>query len=244
MNGRLDKAAEWIYTGFWRIIVDWLRVPPAPALPVRPGEKVMTFHPAPGFLKYLKFWFWIGLLALDSLIAQVWILIVLNNKPLGFALLPLFLFIAIVPDIIVFIAIHLRYDTTWYVLSERSMRLRRGVWVVTEVTVTYENVQNVKVRSGPIQRGFGIKDVIVETAGSGGGDSQQGQPSVTNRGLIEGVANAEHIRDLIMRRVRASRSTGLGDEDHTGSRAGARWTPAHVAVLREIRDEARALAAS
>lgn len=240
MTGRVDQAAAWIYKGVWKFIVDWLRVPPPPTLPSRTGEKVKTFHPAPGFLQYLKFWFWLVLIVFDGLIALGWIIIFSVHNAVGLVLLPLFLFVAIVPDIIAYVAIHLRYDTTWYVMSERAMRLRRGVWSITEVTITYENVQNVKVKSGPIQRGFGIKDVIVETAGAGSGNGEQGA-SVTNQGLIEGVADAEHIRDLIMRRVRASQSTGLGDEPHRRPSADAgRWSTAHLEALRGIRDEIRA----
>lgn len=235
MNGRVDQAAAWIYTGVWRFVVDWLRVPPAPTLPVRTGEKLKTFHPAPGYLKYLKFWFWLALIVIDGLIALGWIIVFYLNSIVGLALLPLFLFVAIVPDIISYITIHLRYDITWYVMSERSMRLRRGVWSINEVTITYENVQNVKVKSGPMQRAFGIKDVIVETAGSGAGENGS-HGGVINRGLIQGVADAEHIRDFIMRRVRASQSTGLGDEA-TARHEACAWSPAHLAVLRDIRDE-------
>jgi uncharacterized membrane protein YdbT with pleckstrin-like domain len=43
-----------------------------------------------------------------------------------------------------YIAIHLRYDTTWYVHGDRSLRIRRGIWVIHETTLTFENIQNVK----------------------------------------------------------------------------------------------------
>jgi hypothetical protein len=43
---------------------------------------------------------------------------------------------------------------------------------------------------------------------------------------------AEEFRNLILNRLRASRSSGLGDEVSTGHHWGVR----HIAVLREIRD--------
>ena len=65
------------------------------------------------------------------------------------------------------IAIHLRYDTTWYVLSDRSMRIRCGILNIYETTITYENIQNVSIHQGPLQRYDGFSDVHVETAGGG-----------------------------------------------------------------------------
>lgn len=233
-SSRVDRAAAWIYTGVWSAVVGWFRVPPsAPVLPVRTGEAVASFHPAEGFLKYLKFWFWIALIAIDLGIAILWIAIVLNNKGVGFALLPFALVIAFVPDIIAFVAIHLRYDTTWYVMTPRSLRIRRGIWTINEITITFENVQNVKVKQGPVQRAFGIADVVIETAGSGGGSEHAS--SVSNQAIIEGIDNAHAIRDRIMTRVKRSTTTGLGDE-HAGEKQGAGWSDAHVAMLREIRD--------
>jgi membrane protein YdbS with pleckstrin-like domain len=152
------------------------------------------------------------------------------------------LIFAVVPDIIAYLAVHLRFDTTWYVMSERSLRIRRGIWVIHETTLTFENVQNVTVRQGPLQRYFGIANLLLETAG--GGQSQAGpqgmQTTAAHRGLIEGVADAQRIRDLIMNRLRKSRTTGLGDEAEVRDR-GRAWTETHVCVLREIRDSLQAL---
>jgi uncharacterized membrane protein YdbT with pleckstrin-like domain len=75
--------------------------------------------------------------------------------------------VLIAPDVIAYVGLHLRYDTTWYVFTDRSLRIRRGIWVIHETTITFENVQNVAVAQGPVQRYFGIADVIVQTAGGG-----------------------------------------------------------------------------
>lgn len=64
-------------------------------------------------------------------------------------------------------SIYLRYDTTWYVFSDRSMRLRRGIWLIRESTINFDNIQNVKVTQGPLQRFFGVASVLIETAGGG-----------------------------------------------------------------------------
>lgn len=235
MGGRIaERASRHAYEGLWGVLARVFRVArEGPALPAREGERVDVFHPSPGFLRYLKFWFWFALVAIDGAILVGWIVVTIVSPLAGAILAVPALAIAVLPDIVAFIAIQLRYDTTWYVLTERSMRLRRGIWTIAEVTITFENVQNVRVSSGPVQRYFGIADVVVETAGSGGGEAK-GRTTM-NQGVIEGVSNAEEIRDLVMSRVRASRRSGLGDDEAVG----AGWTASHVAVLREIRDQVR-----
>jgi len=154
-------------------------------------------------------------------------------------LLPFVLVLVVLPEIVAYVAIHLRYDTTWYVLSDRSVRIRRGIWVIAETTITFENVQDVKIDQGPVQRYFGISDIIIQTAGGGSvHQSSHGKTTTTTHvGHIEGIADAHRIRDLIMNRVRQSRSAGLGDEQvgasHHVSQAPT-WSPAHLQVLREI----------
>jgi hypothetical protein len=122
--------------------------------------------------------------------------------------------------------------------------------VIHETTITFENVQNVEVAQGPVQRYFGIANVIVQTAGGGaskktshGGE----QSSDTHVGILQGLDDADVVRDLILDRVRRSRTAGLGDE-HVPTPARADHAPqsvystAHLAVLSEIRDQARRLA--
>jgi membrane protein YdbS with pleckstrin-like domain len=246
--GRTERAAEWIYSGIWHGLVKWFHVPDEPpTLPAAPGERIESFKPARGFLDYLKLWFWIVCLAIDigltiAYIAAAIALIAVDLWWVAAMLFPIYLVIAIVPDVLAYIALHLRYDTTWYVMTDRSLRIRRGIWVIHERTITFENVQNMKVTRGPVQRYFGIANLMVETAGSGGGGEKgQANMSTSNRGIIEGIADAERLRDMILPRLRRTRSVGLGDEEDERAE-GAGFTDRHVAVLREIRSEITALA--
>ncbi|MDY7109339.1 MAG: PH domain-containing protein [Planctomycetota bacterium] len=250
--GRTDRTARWIYRGLWRVLVDWFRVPgDPPTLPVRAGDHLESFRPAPGFLRYLKLWFWIVCLIIDLalLIGYIIAAVALLAAELWWVallLLPVALAIIFIPDLLAYIGVHLRYDTTWYVMTDRSLRIRRGIWTIHETTITFENVQNMKVQQGPVQRAFGISNLIVETAGGGGGGESSGQgAAVANRGIIEGVTDARRLREMILPRVRQSRSAGLGDEeDEDQARTGRAWTPDHLAVLREIRDDLAGLSGS
>ncbi len=241
-----QPAAEWVYRGIWSALAGWFRVPESPPdLPAHPAEPTTSFHPARGFLRLLKLEFWIICLIIDAVILGAWLLITIFHPLVGAILLLPALAIAIVPDVLAYVAIHLRYDTTWYVMSPRSLRLRRGIWTINEQTITFENVQDVKVTRGPVQQLFGIANVTLTTAGAGKAD-QHGNTS-GNTAVLEGVDNPAELRYLIMARVRASRSAGLGDEDgsarppRTSAGMAPALSPAHLSLLRQIRDDLRTI---
>src|SRR5262245_17333301 len=115
MSGNVDRAAAGMYRGLWKILGDLFRVPAGPpTLPGHEGETVESFRPSTGFLRYLKFWFWMLLWPMDLAILAGWIAIAVPLWWLGLILLLPALFFAIAPDIVAYIALHLRYDTTWY----------------------------------------------------------------------------------------------------------------------------------
>lgn len=241
MSPQVEHASRWMYRGLWAVLVRWFKVPDRPpTLPIPPGEAMESFRPAEGFLRYLKFLFWISLSVIDVALVVGWLMLTIAF-PLAGAILALpVLFLVVAPDILAYIAIHLRYDSTWYLMTSRSLRIRRGIWLIHETTITFENVQNVEINQGPLQRYFGIADVHVDTAGGGGekGGKHGSLASAGHRGLVEGVGDAARIRDLILARLRHSKKAGLGDEPaphyHTTG-----WMDEHVALLREIRDLVR-----
>jgi len=249
------QLAHRAYTGVWSFLVRWFKVPEQPpTLPTSPGETFASFRPSPEYLRYLKCLFWIALLAIDVVLTALWIaatiaLIASGLWFLAIPLAPIALAVIILPDIVAYVGIHLRYDTTWYVMTSRSIRVRHGIWIIRELTLTFENVQNVRLHQGPIERAFGIASVLVETAG-GGGMGAKGQPAaIGHHASIDGVTNAEEIRDQIMARVRQSRAAGLGDErDHASAAipgrgpaaAGSGLSERQLQLLRSIRDELRA----
>jgi uncharacterized membrane protein YdbT with pleckstrin-like domain len=246
----VDAAAAWIYRGVWASIVALFRVPPEPPTLPSSGEAVRSIRPSAGYLRYLKCLFWVAVLPGDIAPFLIWLAISIAFPIAGAILVVPLVVVLIAPDVIAYVGLHLRYDTTWYVFTDRSIRIRRGIWVIHETTITFENVQNVEVAQGPVQRYFGIADVMVKTAG--GGASQRGshggeKSSDAHVGILQGLDDAETVRDLILDRVRRSRTAGLGDEHattpaHADHAPRSGYSTAHVAVLREIRDQARRLA--
>lgn len=240
MSENVEKAAEWVYHGLWRVLSDWFKVPKhPPTLPAAEGEFITSFHPSRSYLAYLKLYFWIVLVVTDLVTFAAWIALYLWNHAVGLWLALPALVLAVLPDIVAYVALHLRYDTMWYVMTDRSLRCRRGVWVILEHTITFENVQNVHVRRGPVQYFFGISTIVVETAGAAEGEGEN-KFAVGNKAIMEGIDNPAEICQMILERVRKSRSTGLGDEYPVHPVSDA-WNDHHLQVLGQILDEVRAM---
>jgi membrane protein YdbS with pleckstrin-like domain len=239
MTRNVERAAAWMYRGIWGVLTRWFRVPEhPPTLPVLPGETLQSFRPSEGFLRYLKLKFWLMVVMWGVGVVVAWSSFTIARPRTAIWLAPLVLALTIVPQVFSYLAIHLRYDTTWYVLSQRSLRVRSGIWTISEATITFENIQNVTVESGPIERYFNIGNVMVDTAGGGAsGKESHGKGSGNlHRGILAGVSNAAEIRQLILGRLSQSKVTGLGDEARA---TGAAWTAEHLSTLREIRDALR-----
>ena len=236
----LRTSVDWIYSGVWGVLVRWFRVPAEPpTLPVIGGRAPIATRPANGFLNYQRTLFVVGWVWPLIGTAAAVVALTFGLPVYGVLLaLPIAAFVA-AALVAGWIGVHLRFDTQWYVISDRSARIRRGVWIIDESTITFENVQDITVTQGPLQRLFGIADVVLETAGGQVSTSSHGHTSVaSNKGHLQGVADAAALKELIAARVRASRSAGLGDDraHHAPSSLGA----AHVALLKQILAELRA----
>jgi uncharacterized membrane protein YdbT with pleckstrin-like domain len=115
-----------------------------------------------------------------------------------------------------FFLVVLDWEMRWYIVTDRSLRIREGVMRVKEMTMTFANVQEVSIRQGPLQRLLGFSDLRVRTAGGGatsGPPAKQRQQEAHSLhiGYFHGVDNAGEIRDLILERLKQLRDAGLGD---------------------------------
>jgi len=143
--------------------------------------------------------------------------------------------------------VRLDYEMRWYIVTDRSLRIREGIASVREMTMTFANVQNLTIRQGPIQRLLGISDLRVRTAGGGGGDKDEEDDSKEAKsmhvGYLRGVDDAQEIRDSILARLRRVKGAGLGDpDDETPSAGVVRGAAGDVlSAARELLEEARAL---
>jgi len=83
-------------------------------------------------------------------------------------------FVASIP--ITYFLQRLNYEMRWYIVTDRSLRIRSGVVRVREMTMTFANVQGIRLNANPIEGLLGLANVEVQSAG-GGGSQAHGTPS-------------------------------------------------------------------
>jgi membrane protein YdbS with pleckstrin-like domain len=226
-----ERAAEWVYRGLWGVLTDLMCVPDDPPNSPPGSGEVRSLKPAAGYLRYLKMWFWVLAVAFDACLIGAWIIVCLVQPIVGLVIAPVVWAVAIVPDVIAYIALHLRWDTTWYVITDRAVRIRKGIWVIHESTITFENIQNVEIRQGPVERHFGIANLMIQTAGGGAATAPGNRGGMAHHGLLLGIDRPEELRAMFMARAGLSKSAGLGDE-HQPDRSSL--APAHRRALEQI----------
>jgi len=244
-------------------IVRWLRVPAEPEPPAGEPGSVRVFRAGDGYLRY-RLALWLGRQAMVLLgillvlavahipevraavekipVPPVRVFLQFAGSFGFFEWIALFFFLFQAP--FGFIGVFLDFEYRWYMVTDRSLRIREGVWRVSEQTMTFSNVQNVAVRQGPIERFFGISDVEVRSAGGGGAaaaEDKGGQGHNLHMAYFRGVENAAEIRDLVLDHMRQAKASGLGDPDEPEITAPDTALAAAQQVLAEARSLREAL---
>ncbi|MFP2905904.1 PH domain-containing protein [Pyxidicoccus sp. 3LFB2] len=223
-----------------------LKVPPPPEMP----PEVRVFRSAPAHRHYqlirwalrqvgLVVGLIFGALFIASIVPRIGHPL---SEKIGWGLEALAWLGFVVQFPIGFVVARIDYEFRWYILSDRSLRIREGLVSLQEKTMTFANIQQVSIQQNPVQRLLGISDVKVETAGGGGSRGGKGSDSGHAEHLHEahfrGVSNPGEIRDVILARVRMHRDAGLGEAPPV-----ERTEPATAALgaARELLQEMRAL---
>ena len=142
------------------------------------------------------------------------------------------------------LAVRIDYSQRWYMVTDRSLRLRWGVVRIQETTMSFANLQQVSVHQGPLQRLLKLADVEVRSAGGGSGEDEKGSGDSMHRSLFHAVENAPEIRDLILARLQRYRQAGLGEPDdanQTVDEPEEDTDESTLAAARELLVETRAL---
>lgn len=202
-----------------RLVLRIFRVPPEPAIPA--GARVIrVFRASPNYFRYrLALWaltqaglflsLAAAMVAMEFAMAQSG-----PSAPVTLLRVVEGLVVAgyLVQIPVSFAVMRLGFEMRWYILMDRSLRIREGIIAVQEKTMTFANIQQISIERNPLQRVLGLADVHVRTAGGGG--HEDGHPwEGMHEAFFRGVDNAEEIRTAIRERVRLHRGAGLGDPD-------------------------------
>jgi putative membrane protein len=123
-----------------------------------------------------------------------------------------------------------KYLTLRYRFDESGIAMQWGVLFRREIYLTYRRIQDIHLTRNLVQRWFGLATLAVQTASG----------SATPEMSIEGILQAEPLRDYLYGRMRGTRiETGASGEGEGAEAVGDE----SLAVLEEIRDAMKVLAA-
>ena len=130
------------------------------------------------------------------------------------------------------IGLYIKYRTLEYRFDDEGVWRRQGLLWRREVNVAYRRIQDIHLTNGLIQRWLGLATVSIQTAAG----------SATPEISIEGVLEAEALRDFLYTKMR-----GVREASHTGGEvdrapvASAETGDETLAILTDIRDSLRRL---
>ncbi len=131
-----------------------------------------------------------------------------------------------------------KYLTLRYRFDEKGISMSHGVLFKRETLLTYRRIQDIHLTHNIVQRWLGLATVSIQTASGAAGAEM----------AIEGVLEAEALRDFLYQRMRGAR--GLDQDEPTAAAESGVPAPlvaagdatAHpapdeaTALLRDIRD--------
>jgi uncharacterized membrane protein YdbT with pleckstrin-like domain len=240
-----------------KLLFKWLKIPAEPEPPAGSHESVQVFRAAKNFY-YLLLAKWV-IKQVSLLIGIIFSLYMLGqwSKQLNENLvlvISVFEWIGVAGYLLQIplslALVKLDYELRWYIVTDRSLRIRAGIWDIREMTMTCANIQQASVSQGPLQRMLGISDLLVRTAGGGSGGEaqnqhQKGAAELMHVAYFHGVDNAEEIKELIQERMKQFNDAGLGDPEDDDEPVTPEPMPSGASEIlqaaREFATEARAL---
>ena len=130
---------------------------------------------------------------------------------------------------IAMLPLYFKYETLKYRFDESGISMSWGILFRREIYLTYRRIQDIHLTRNIVQRWLGLATVAVQTASG----------SATPEMSIDGILQADQLRDYLYARMRGARGEqeGATTEAAESDRGGEA-----VALLREIRDALRSVA--
>jgi len=133
----------------------------------------------------------------------------------------------------VFLPLFFKYETLRYRFDAEGVFMSWGILWRREVNLTYRRIQDIHLTRNIIQRWLGLATVSIQTAAG----------SATPEMQIEGILEAEELRDYLYSRMRGSLAEAQGSAPGAAQDAPSSPAGEALTLLREIRDDLRRLSA-
>ena len=131
---------------------------------------------------------------------------------------------------ITFIPLYIKYRTLRYRFDDEGVWRRQGLLWRKEVNVAFLRIQDIHLTSGLIQRWLGLATVSIQTAAG----------TATPEVSIDGILEAEALRDFLYTKMRGVRDESPSPASHDKPAAGAiAGDEEALVLLTEIRDSLR-----
>ena len=183
--------SEWLR----ELVLRLMRVPADPQLPDGSADSVRVFRAGKNYYRWLMLqWASAQVLVLlgafitwqstQSVLAKlpVW------GKVIWLGVEGVVELSALTFIVVSYYAVRLNYELRWYIVTDRSLRIRAGLWSVVETTMTFANLQDLRI-----------------TAGGSVSKEPGARPSHLAR--FSNIDNAEALRDLLLERLKHYRET-------------------------------------
>lgn len=120
-----------------------------------------------------------------------------------------------------------KYETLRYRFDDDGVAMSWGILFRREIYLTYRRIQDIHLTRNLLQRWLGLATVSVQTASGSSGPGMS----------IEGLLQAEELRDFLYARMRGAR-----EHSQPGDGASAHPADEALGLLRDIRDSLARLA--
>jgi putative membrane protein len=123
---------------------------------------------------------------------------------------------------ITIVVLYIRYYTLRYKFDAEGIRMSWGVLFRHEIMLNYSRIQDIHLHSNFIERWLGLARIEIQTA-AGSSSAEM---------TVEGLKDAEGMRDFLYSRMRGARETHHETQHESSTLAG---------VLTEVAAELRAI---
>lgn len=125
--------------------------------------------------------------------------------------------------------LYFRYHTMRYKFDDEGISMSWGILFRRQINLTYRRIQDIHLTSGVLQRWLGLADIHIQTA-SGSASAEM---------TIEGLLEAEDVRDFLYSKMRGAQDSPKGRTPYAATSPPAIADPELIEVLNGVRDEIR-----